>query len=169
MLSCVEVFIETFAIALSVVCSCAEVPGNPPQWCLPRNGHLRRETTFLKKVCVETEEGESCHPCPQYIPSSRSCNLTIGDLWEADFCFWAGEVKSESGKCRTEACGYTLYGKCTARPLLLRKIRSAVYGGTADLLMYRKIKATWTYEICSTTNMLLVQQPYLVLQLSRWC
>lgn len=40
MLSWVDVFIETFAIALSVVCSCAEVPGDPPQCDLPRNGDI---------------------------------------------------------------------------------------------------------------------------------
>lgn len=32
--------------------------------------------------------------------SSVYSYLTVGDLWEADFCFWAGEVKSESCKCQ---------------------------------------------------------------------
>lgn len=47
MLSWVGVLIETIATALNVVCSCAEVPGNLPQWDLPVNGDMRRETTFL--------------------------------------------------------------------------------------------------------------------------
>lgn len=34
-----------------------------------------------------------------------------------------------------------LYGKCAAKSLLLIKVGSTVYGGTADLLMYRKTKA----------------------------
>lgn len=98
MLSWVEVFVEMFAITLSVVCSCAEVPGDPPQRGLPRNGGIRKETTFLKKVCVKAEGGESYQPRLRCLLSSCLWDLTFGDLREADFCFWAGEVKPESWK-----------------------------------------------------------------------
>lgn len=104
-LSWVDVFIETFASALSVVCSCTGVLGDPPQWGLPRNGSIRRETTFLRKICVKAEESALCWP----VLSSQPWNLTIGDLWEADFCFWAGELKSESWKCQTEVCLYVVW------------------------------------------------------------
>lgn len=81
MLSWVDVFMETFAITLRVVCSCT---GVPPQWGLPRNGGVRRETTFLKKIFVRAEGGGSCWPHLQSILCSRLWDLTIGDVWEAD-------------------------------------------------------------------------------------
>jgi len=80
MLSWVDVFIATFAVTLSVVCSCIEVPGDSPQWELPGNGVIRRETTYLKKICVRAEEGELCRPRLQCILSSCPWDLTIGDL-----------------------------------------------------------------------------------------
>lgn len=107
MLSWVDIFIETFVIALSIVCSCSEVPGDPPRWATPGNGGIRRETTFLMKTCGRAKGGELSWPCLQCILSIPPWDLTVGHLWEADFCFQAGKVKSESGKCQTEI--YVLY------------------------------------------------------------
>lgn len=82
MLSWVDVFTETFASALSVVCFCTGVPGDPPQWDLPRNGGIRRGTTFLKNICVRAEGGPSRRP---HVLSSHPWDPAVGDLWEADF------------------------------------------------------------------------------------
>lgn len=96
MLSWVGICMETLAVSLSVQFVLVQkYLMTHHSEGLPKKEGIRRGTTFLKKTYVRAEGGESHRPCLQFILSSQPWDLTIGDLWEADFCFWAGDVKSE--------------------------------------------------------------------------